>query len=311
MPSYNSVDEVIEEVNRYDETVRLFTILERVMTDIGLSPQIEPTCVKPSGEKCTPDFVIEETRHKTIIEHKASLSERPENAKGTLEGILDNYSPLIEDSDTGQVGALFSKKDEESVQLIMHFLEESLVLSTFHLSLHPRILQIVTLKGMYLSESVKEIMSSIFDYDFLEFSRYQLLRQKPPIPLAADIIWSYILLPLYGRSGGFGEEETIDYQDVLEETQTQVRGYGQDSEDSLRGVVNRTLKFLTTLGWVEFKEQDRPLKVYPKKAKGKGQIRQFFCQKLFDLKTKGVIEDDDNDEEDEDTEQSSLDEYKF
>ena len=306
MPSYNSVDEVVNEVDRYDETVRLFTILERAMIESGLSPQIEPTCVKPSGEKCTPDFVIDDDNCKTIIEHKASLSERPENARGTLEDILNNYGPLIEDSDEGQVGALFSKKDEESVQLIMHFLEDILVLSTFHLVYDPRALHMASLKGRYQSDTLGRIMSSSFDYEFLEFARYRLLRQKPPIPLSADIIWSYILLPLYGRAEEFGDGATIDYSDILEETQSIVRGYGQDSENSLRGVVNRSLKFLNTLGWVEFEEQDRPIRVYPKKAKGKGQIRKVFCQKWYELKT----QDDVNvDEMDDATEQSILEDY--
>ncbi len=116
------------------------------------------------------------------------------------------------------------------------------------------------------------------------------------------------MLPLYGRADEFGEGATIDHNDILEETQSQVRGYGQDSEDSLRGVVNRSLKFLNTLGWVEFKEQDRSIRVYPKKAKGKGQIRKFFCQKWYELKTQGDVSVVD-DEMDDNTEQSSLEDF--
>ena len=111
-------------------------------------------------------------------------------------------------------------------------------------------------------------MMESFEYDFLEFTRYRLLRQKPPIPLSSDILWNFVLLPLYGRGGVFEEGASVNYTDVLKEMQTQVRGYGLDNEDSLRGVINKSLKFLNELGWVEFKKQDEPVKVYPNKAKG-------------------------------------------
>lgn len=283
MPSYPSKDDVEEEVKRYEETVRFFAVFERVLNEGGLHPQIEPTCHKPDGSICTPDFVVEEDDLKTVIDHKASLSKNENNTMDELDDVYNKYIPLVP-AGHGQIAALFPKSEESAVQLTIHLLTNPLVLSSFLMMHDSKTLELHTLKGIYLSPNLARIMSDRFRYEFLEFAKYKLIRMKPPVPLAADIIWSYVLLPLYGASDQFDDGATIDYQDILTETSTQMRGYGTDSEESLRGVVNDALRFLDKIGWVEFRKQDEPVKVYARKGKGKGQVRTQFCEKWFELK---------------------------
>ncbi len=287
-------------------TVQLFSILERVFSDHKLEYEIEPNCKKPNGSECTPDILVKENEFKTIIEHKASLSENEMSVRGVLEEIYNKYVPLISGKLDGQIAALFPEEDETTVQLIMHLITDNLVFSSFMLQRDPKLLKLSTIKGEYSSPKLMRIMSTNFEYDFTEFARYKLIRMKPPVPLAADIIWNLVLLPLYGASGKFGNEVTIDYQDILSETITQVRGYGETPDDNLRSVVNKSLKFLNKLGWVEFNGQDLPVKVFPKKGTGMGQIRQLFCNKWFQLKVQGKI-DLDMDSEDNGSIQLSLD----
>lgn len=289
--------------------MRLFSVFERVLADAGLKSKIELTCTKPDGTECTPDFIIEEEEWKTIIEHKASLSEREMNAGNVLDDIYDKYSPLISNSNGGQIAGFFPKEDEETVQLAIHLIADDLILSSFRMIHDQTTLKISTLKGQYRSRALAEIMETEFGYDFTEFARYRLIRMKPPVPLVADIVWNYVLLPLYGESGEFGDEVLIDYQRILDETKTQVRGHGADSESQLRGVVNRALKFLNRMGWVEYRGEDEAVNVYPRKGKGMGQIRRLFCNKWFQFKTREDGDDETEEYQNDGYQQKSLEDY--
>jgi hypothetical protein len=263
--------------------VLLFAVLERIINDKGEELQIEPNCRKPNGEECRPDLLLDESEFKTIIEHKASLSEGELNIRDTLEEIYDKYHSLLE-NEKDQLAALFPGSDRENVGLIQYLIRDELVLSTFNILRHPRELELSNFRGEYNSRILREMMSERFPYSHRESAKFKLLRNPTPIPLAADIIWSFVLLPLYGVIGGLRGEESIRYSRIVNETSTLIRGDRGLAKNTAKKIVNDALKFLNDIEWIQHDTERKLVKIFPDKSKGKGAIRDLFCDKWYEIK---------------------------
>jgi hypothetical protein len=270
-------------MTNYDETVLLFAILERIINDLGEELQIEPICVKPSGEECKPDLLLDESKFKTIIEHKASLSENELNIRDIMVEIYEKYYPLLE-KDKDQLAALFPERDRNNVGLIQYMINENLILSTFNILRHPRELELALIRGRFNSKILAGMMSQRFPYSNRESAKFKLLRNPTPTPLAADIIWSFVLLPLYGLIGGLRGAASIDYSRIVDETSTLIRGDRKVAKNTAEKIVNDALKFLDDIEWIEYKNVKGPVKIFPDKSKGKGAVRDLFCEKWYETK---------------------------
>ncbi len=109
---------------------------------------------------------------------------------------------------------------------------------------------------------------------------------EPPVPYTADVLWKTVLLPLYGRLGEYELRTELNYADIIDEAKTQVRSWVTDSEHLVRGFVNSALSFLNDIGWAEYFGPEKPVVFYPNKGIGQGDLKELFCEKWYNSKTK-------------------------
>jgi len=284
-------DQVKREIERYTDTVRILFSISDFFRSKNFEMDVEPTLKTIDGNK-RPDIVIYENgKPKLIADYKWSLKRKGEYIVEELNDVYDKYcSPQSNGEVLGvDVIALIPDVDRERIVKVIDKINDNLIIISLKINNDEGYIELKEIRGKPRYEKFTSILDRCgykIPLNIRILTRIAFIREEPPLPYSAYIIWRTIYHLASVNELYFKNEVELRYGDVSEELKKQFPPWVKDDINQLtEGRLRRALKFLGDIRFLKMDKNKSTITVNLKKGTKVYDQLQYFIEKFVEMET--------------------------